>query len=280
MPGPMTAPLPQQTIEARLAGGLAALAAALRFLTRLPVPRLGPADDPDAPPPLAATLWAMPAAGALVGSVGAATILLATALGLPPLVGAGLAVSVLLALTGALHEDGFADVADALGGATIERRLAILRDSRIGTFGAAALVMLLLLRTAALAALAADGGWLAAAALVAAGGLARAAALAPATMLPPARPDGLGHGLGRLPRRGLWTAAATAAAIALAVLAAAGATGAWLAAILAAAAAAAVVVRLAARRFGGHTGDVAGAAAAAAETAVVLALAAVAGAAA
>ena len=137
--------------------------------------------------------------------------------------------------------------------------------------------MLLILRTAALAALVAHGAWLAAAALVAAGGLARAAALAPATMLPPARPDGLGHGLGRLPRRGFWTAAATAAAIAFVVLAAAGAAGAWLAATLVAAAATLGIVRLAGKCFGGHTGDVAGAAAAVTEAAVLLVLCAVAG---
>jgi adenosylcobinamide-GDP ribazoletransferase len=71
----------------------------------------------------------------------------------PPLAAAALALVATTMLTGCLHEDGLADVADACGGATPARKLEIMRDSRIGTYGACALILSLLLRAAALASL-------------------------------------------------------------------------------------------------------------------------------
>lgn len=119
--------------------------AALVFLTRLPA-----GGFPYAP---AEWKWAaawFPLVGAAVGGVSAA----AWALGRPagPLVAGAIAVAAALLITGALHEDGLADTADALGGGhDREQVLAILKDPRIGVFGAAALVMALLLRVALLA---------------------------------------------------------------------------------------------------------------------------------
>ena len=136
-----------------------------------------------------------------MAAIGALALGLADRLGLPPLVCAGLAVGALVIVTGALHEDGLADVADGFGGgATRERKLEIMRDSRIGAYGAAALALSLILRVAALSALLDHGLGAAAAGLILAGAASRAAALAPLALLPAARADGLGAGAGA-PRR-------------------------------------------------------------------------------
>src|SRR5208282_3251017 len=132
--------------------------------------------------------WAAPVAGAVVGFAGVLALAAAEALGLPPLVGAAL-----VAATGALHEDGLADVADGFGGgATRERKLAIMRDSRIGAYGAVALVLALIVRVGALSAALAHGFSSAAGALVIAAAVSRAGALAPLALLDPARTDGAG----------------------------------------------------------------------------------------
>src|SRR5215469_5256645 len=121
---------------------------ALAFYTRLPIPHHPGIAGED----LAHASWAAPVAGAVVGAVGALAYGLAHAAGLGPLPAAGLTLLATLVLTGALHEDGLADTADAFGAAALpEDRLAIMRDSRIGTFGACALILSLGLRWVALA---------------------------------------------------------------------------------------------------------------------------------
>ena len=120
------------------------LKAAVLFCTRLPIPHAAAITGAD----LARAGWAFPVAGAIVGLIAAAVYWLAGLAGLPPFPAAGLAVAATLVVTGCLHEDGLADVADAFGGATRERKLEIMRDSRVGTYGACALSMSLLLRTA------------------------------------------------------------------------------------------------------------------------------------
>src|SRR4029077_501094 len=108
-----------------------------------------------------------------VGLVGAAAYWLAHAAGLPSLSAAALALAATLLVTGALHEDGLADVADGFGGgATRERKLEIMDDSRIGTFGVCALILSFMLRVAALTNLGDPG--LVAAVLVAAHAAGRA----------------------------------------------------------------------------------------------------------
>lgn len=125
-------------------------ALALLFLTRIPV-RLNP-------PPQAADLAeagdCFPMVGALIGASVGGLFWGLTALGVPALAAAGLALAAQLALTGALHEDGLADMADGFGGGlTRDRKLAIMRDSRLGTYGSAALVLSLLIRAGLIAAL-------------------------------------------------------------------------------------------------------------------------------
>lgn len=119
---------------------------ALQFLTRLPI-----ASITDLPPDwLARCAKYMPLVGALVGAIAGIGILVAAIIFPEPLpVVIGLATAI--ALTGALHEDGLADTADAFGGGrTRERRLEIMRDSRIGTYGTIALIVALALKAAAL----------------------------------------------------------------------------------------------------------------------------------
>jgi adenosylcobinamide-GDP ribazoletransferase len=106
---------------------------AVQFLTRLPVPHL----DGFAPEWLDRSVKYFPLAGILVGAICAAVLLAASTLwsGVMP---ALLAVAAGMAATGAFHEDGFGDFFDAMGGATRESRLAIMKDSRLGTFGSRA----------------------------------------------------------------------------------------------------------------------------------------------
>ena len=121
---------------------------ALQFLTRLPVPDPGWTPERFA----ASTRW-HPAAGALIGAL-VGGVWGAPAALFPPLVAVLAATAAGLWLTGCFHEDGFADACDGLGGAvTRERALEIMKDSRIGTYGAAGLGMMLAGRVAVLVAL-------------------------------------------------------------------------------------------------------------------------------
>lgn len=230
------------------------------FLTRLPLPRL-PAD----PPPLAGAMWAFPVVGAVAGGLTALVLLAAQALGLGPWVGAVLALGAGLWITGGLHEDGLADVADGFGGGHDRAgKLAILRDSRIGSYGVLALIIALGLKVAALAE--ADA-LTATAALVAAAALGRAAAPLAMLLTGPARADGLGAGAGKgVP----WAAGVAWLLAAVLALGLAGRDG-FLAVGVALLATFAVVL-LARRHIGGYTGDVLGAAILAAEVAVLVVL--------
>jgi adenosylcobinamide-GDP ribazoletransferase len=222
-----------------------AVRGAVAFLTRVPVGRRPLTEDDVA---RGAALF--PLVGAAVGAaVGGTAVLLDPTL--PPLLAAALAVAAELVLTGALHVDGLADTADALGAATRERALEIMRDSRIGAFGACAVAVDLLVRTAAVAALLERGGALVS--LTAAGALGRAAILPLAALLPYARPTGgLSERIG-VPAAVLGGAAAVGLALALA-----GWTG---AAMIGAAALMTALLGIAyRRRFGGITGDLLGAA--------------------
>src|SRR5208283_911783 len=205
--------------------------------------------------------WAAPVAGAVVGLVGAVALAAAEALGLPPFVAAALAVAALIAATGALHEDGLADVADGFGGgATRAMKLDIMRDSRIGAYGAIALTLALILRVGALTA-ALDGGfWRASLSLIAVAALSRAGALTPLALLGSARADGAGAAAGRIQPGALAAAWGSALVVALVLgLVSLGLAHAF-AAALASGAGALAMVALARRAIGGQTGDVAGAA--------------------
>jgi adenosylcobinamide-GDP ribazoletransferase len=171
------------------------LKTSVAFLTRLPVGQATPSDDL-ARDDLARAAWAFPLAGVLVALIGAVIYALAHKIGTPALVAAGLTVATTLAVTGCLHEDGLADTADGFGGGdSRERKLEIMHDSRIGTYGVCALTLSILLRVAAIAALANPIAvlW----ALIAAHGAARAALPVFMALVPPARSDGLAHAAGQ-----------------------------------------------------------------------------------
>lgn len=236
------------------------------FLTRLPVrwPPDAPADA------LARSMRLFPLLGAGIGLAAGLVWALALGLGAPALVAALLALAAQALLTGALHEDGLADVADGFGGGrSRERALEIMRDSRIGSYGTLALVLSVGLRAAALAALGWNL-WAGVAALAASGAVSRATCPALLAWLPPARPDGLGAGAGRPPSEAVFTALGLALCFALLLLG----LRHGLAALVLAALVAWAVAGLARRRIGGHTGDVLGAAQQLAEVAVLCAAAA------
>ena len=122
---------------------------AMQFLTRVPSPRwVG--FEPDW---LNHSARWFPLVGAFVGGV-AALVLWAASAVFPPVVAVGLSIAASVLLTGGFHEDGLADTADALGGAVgRERALEIMKDSRIGSYGALALILVLGLKAAALSAM-------------------------------------------------------------------------------------------------------------------------------
>jgi|SRR5579875_1895805 adenosylcobinamide-GDP ribazoletransferase len=230
----------------------------LGFYTRLPVPASAHMALPDR---FSHAIRMLPLAGALVGSSAALALGAAATLGFRPLLAAPLALCSLLLTSGALHEDGLADCADGFfGGATRERKLEIMRDSRIGTYGAAALALSLYMRAASLTLIASQGYWLAATVLTGGAALSRTAALIPLAVLSPARQDGAGFTAGRPRPRALALAAFLAVLFALAPLTAGAELLRALIAIAAATAVAYAIVPLARRQIGGQSGDVAGAA--------------------
>jgi adenosylcobinamide-GDP ribazoletransferase len=140
---------------------------ALRFMTIFPV---SSSDTAIAPDWLSRCAKYFPAVGICVGLVSAAVLLLAGSIW-NPVIAALLAVATSIVVTGALHEDGLADTADGFGGGwSVEKRLAIMKDSRIGAYGALALLFGVALRVTALAELPL---WTGAAALIAAHATAR-----------------------------------------------------------------------------------------------------------
>ncbi|MBN9268884.1 MAG: adenosylcobinamide-GDP ribazoletransferase, partial [Mesorhizobium sp.] len=170
------------------------VALGLVFFTRLPLPVFDFRGRK-----LADAIWAAPLAGLAVAVIGALTYAVAARLGLASGPAAALALAATVLATGALHEDGLSDVADGFGGGRDrERKLEIMRDSRIGAYGAAALALSLLLRWNALAEI--HGGWSMLAALVAAHGASRGLLGAFMHRLPPARSDGLSAGAGSVSR--------------------------------------------------------------------------------
>jgi adenosylcobinamide-GDP ribazoletransferase len=176
-----------------------------------------------------------------------------------------IAVAALVILTGALHQDGLADCADGLGArGDRARRLEIMRDSSIGTFGALALGLWLLLMVSGLSELDRDDAFCA---LVVAAGAARWAVLLHAVLTQPARPDGLGRSFD-VSRTALGVATLTTLVLAIALAG----VGHGIAAVVAAALVALGVTAWSRSALGGRTGDTLGATVALGEIAVILVL--------
>lgn len=237
------------------------LLGALQFLTRIPI-------HTSRAPVLARSVVWFPVVGALIGAfVGG----VAAGLGelTAPSVAAAVALVVGMLVTGAFHEDGLADLADAVaGGTTLERRLEILKDPRHGTYGVAALAGSVLVRWSALAALAAAGPRTVFVGAIAAHVLGRAIAVAVMAFGPSSPTAGLGADWMRDVGPATGVMGLTVGIIATAV-----AAGWWTPAVIGVAAILAVaLVTVARRAFGGISGDALGAVEQVTEAAVLVAL--------
>ncbi|CUT10363.1 Cobalamin synthase [Bradyrhizobium sp.] len=229
---------------------IADLRTAASFVTILPVAPSKPAADGA----IARATWALPVAGLLVGLAGALVYKVASRFGLAPNLAALLALAATALITGALHEDGLADTADGLGGGrTRERKLEIMRDSRIGTYGVCTLILSFGLRWSALAAIA--NPWAVALALCAAHTAARAGLPAFMSQVAPARPDGLSASAGSPPGRSV----AIAFALGTLALTFTLGPGKALVSLILISLAGLMLARLAIRQIGGQTGDILGA---------------------
>jgi adenosylcobinamide-GDP ribazoletransferase len=235
--------------------------AAIVFCTRLPMLRASPI----AAGAIGRAAWAFPIAGLLVGLIAAVVYALAHKFGLPAWPAAGLTVAATLLATGCLHEDGLADTADGFGGGkTREQKLAIMRDSRIGTYGVCALILSILIRVGVLASFFDTRSvlW----ALMAAHVGARAAMPALMFLLKPARSDGLafeaGHPSGN--------AVAAALAIGFIVLAICLRPLRGIVALVCLGIAILIMAWLSNRQIEGQTGDVIGALEQVSEVAILL----------
>lgn len=223
------------------------LGACIGFLTRFPAPW---AAEPDRR--FADALWAAPLVGLLIGLAAALVFGLALFLGLPTTIAAALAIAASLLATGCLHEDGLADVADGFGGGrTAGEKLAIMRDSRIGTYGVLALAIGLILKWATLSTFLSFH--VALAALIAAHTVSRALMPAFMHLVPRARDDGLVAGIGQVGG----APSLTALILGFAGLLFLGFLPAVLAAVLLALWLLALRI-IAERQIGGQTGDVVG----------------------
>lgn len=245
----------------RLRRHIAELQMAFLLLTRLPAGRLA-----DNLPEMAAASWAFPLAGLAVGCGIGGSYIGFVLLGLPALLAAVLALATGLVLTGALHEDGLADCADGFGGGqTRAQKLKIMKDSRVGTYGVLALIIIMAARIATLSTFPADLNSLML--IISLAMISRLNMLAFLAYLPAARPDGLGHSAS--------TPNSLSAGIAavLCVPAILCCSSLVIYALLAAATAGMYFALLSRRQIGGQTGDVCGAAQILSETAGWLCLA-------
>lgn len=234
------------------------LRAAVSFLTVLPVA------NADGSPGEQLGRAYFPAIGALIGLAAGAVCVVAGA-ATTPLLGAAAAVAVLCALTGAIHLDGLGDSADGLlaRGADVARRLVVMRDPHLGSYGITAIAAVLLLEVSALASMPAARALIA---LIVAGSLSRLATLAVIAFVPYVRSSGLGVAAWDERRRFLDLAVGVASAAVVCVLD-------WRRALIALPVVALVAVLLATlarRQVGGATGDVCGATAELTQLAVLL----------
>ncbi|MGV8832815.1 MAG: adenosylcobinamide-GDP ribazoletransferase [Devosia sp.] len=241
---------------------------ALRFFSRLPT-----GSSPHQKPDLNRIAMAVPLASVAIGLGPVLLLIGASLIGLPPYFAAALAVASMVLVSGAMAEDALADAADGLfGGQSVARRLEIMKDSRHGTYGVAALCLFIVLRLTGLGAVAASNPLSAGAIWLAASIVGRSGAMWLAVALPAARPDGISAAAGAVTGRA-FAVGAVFAGVLLFVLAGPAtnlvAVGCSIAALL-------VVIfgwtALSKALVGGQTGDLIGALGALIEIAVLCAL--------
>jgi adenosylcobinamide-GDP ribazoletransferase len=221
------------------------LVGAFMLLTRLPIGALSrraiePSDG----------VWAYPLVGVVIGAVGGAVFWIGHALALPPVVSATWGIAATVMATGGLHEDGLADTVDGLGGGrNRERKLAIMRDSRIGGFGALALILSITLRVAAVSTIADPARVMTA--LIVAAVAGRGAMLLPLLLVRPARDDGLAAPFAAASQTRVFVGLMLTVIVTLL----SGGFPAWLVSV----AAACFLTWVVRRQIGGYTGDILGA---------------------
>jgi adenosylcobinamide-GDP ribazoletransferase len=249
---------------------IAEILVALRFLTRVPIPFMRTID----PPKLVRAMRFFGIAGALIGGLNGLVLVALHWLNIPAGIAALLTCGFGLMITGALHEDGLADSADGLfGGRDNEHRLLIMKDSRIGTFGACALIIAILLRFSLFQSLLALPPVTLCLVFAAAGAFSRAMVVDMMWATKPARADGLSVMAGRPGRNGALFAIITSGVFTLyacgLVTADAGIFALATAGLLTA-----LIRQTAIRLLGGQTGDICGAVQVVAELGILIAIAA------
>lgn len=238
------------TQEAAHKTWLKELQAAFMLLSRLPAGRL---QDPV--PPMGHAVWAYPFVGCVIGILASLVLVGLVWLGAPPEFAAGFALCGAILATGALHEDGLADVADGFGGGQDPaRKLEIMRDSRIGSYGTLALIASFALRWMGLSLIARVDLGLAVACMIALAMASRATMALALSMMPAARSDGLGASSANAPLAKGVIAVGGAGVFSVILL------GVWPAIVLLLSLAAVtwLCALIALRQIGGQTGDVMG----------------------
>lgn len=247
------------------------IAAALGLLTRVPVA----INETRAMKRSAVATWAYPIVGFFIGGLSLFVFTVATLIGLPPIVSVILVVAFNIIVTGGMHQDGLADSADGLwGGWTVERRLAIMKDSNIGVYGVCAISLSLFLYVVTLDALA----WhpVMALALFGAAALSRAMMVVLMYVLPNARGGGLSQSVGRPPAWAMWSAFASSFGGTIIIGLLIGHIWAAVLAVVLAGCATVSCAAIAHRKIKGQTGDILGATQQICELTILIGLSAVA----
>ena len=238
---------------------LADIPASIGLLSRMPVKTDGKRG--------AAAAWAFPVVGLILGALAAIIGWFAQTLGLSASLTAGIILVTLVITTGAMHEDGLADTVDGLwGGWDKARRLEIMKDSHIGVYGVIALVLSLILRWAALTALAQAG--LLTTALIAIAALSRAPMVVMMAMMPGARDGGLSASVGQVGTKPAMIAVGIASITTITLLGWSG-----ISAIVAVIIAGSTTALIAQNKIDGQTGDILGASQQISEIAALMVLA-------
>ena len=235
---------------------------AVEFLSRIPVPK----NDAFANRPLAEVVWAFPLVGVIIGGSAGLVFLVMLKLGLTPLVCGLFAVITQIFITGGLHEDGIADVADGFGGGhALGEKLKIMRDSQLGTYGVLALVSSFIIRAGLIAGMTTP--IMSVLALMTAGAVSRSLVVLAMNKLEMVRKDGLAIRERKPKNEAMYSAMGLGATLAFIFL---GANG-WV--VLAVAFTTTIMVcALANYQIGGQTGDVLGAVQQISEIAVLISI--------
>lgn len=250
--GPTRPPQPDAPPEWRMSDDLVM---GLRFFSRLPT-----GSRPFEAPDLGRMALALPFASVVIALGPAVLMVVLTLLGVPPWFAAGMGVLAMILVTGAMPDDAVADAADGLfGGHSVERRLEIMKDSRHGSYGVAALTLYIVLRVAAVGGVAAVNPYAAAGIWIAATILARSGSLWLTRELPPARSGGAAAAVGQVGLRPFMFGAGFAVVIAFVLAAPFTSLLAVILALVATAAIAKGWSRLCRNLVGGQTGDLIGA---------------------